>query len=178
MVSLRSRRGEAGASSLYLMIGAFVSTALLMTWLFFQAAPVEVAVVEGALVEEGDRATFVDLEDFAADPMAYAGIVIQLNGLTVESRIGSEAFFVVLPNSTAPYFVKMLPEGAGSGVEIQRNGGVSAVGTVYAMSDSASESWVASGGIAEGDRILADFALSFFEASGVTVTAEPPPEEN
>jgi len=160
------------------MIGAFLSTAGFMTWLFFQAAPVQVEVVEGAPVEEGDVATVVDLEDFAADPMAYAGTFIQLNGLTVQNSIGREAFFVVLPNQTDPYFVKMLPDVAESGVEIQRNGGVSTVGTVYAMSDSAADSWVASGGIAEGDRILADFALSFFEASGVTVTAEPPPEEN
>jgi len=160
------------------MIGAFVSTALLMTWLFFQAAPVEVAVVEGAPVEEGDRPILVDLEDFAADPMAYAGTFIQLNGLTVQGPVGREAFFVVLPNQTDPYLVKMFSEVVDGGVVVERNGGVSTVGTVYAMTDSVADSWVASGGIGESDKIVATFALSFFEASGVTITAEPPPEEN
>ena len=150
-----------------------------MAWLFVQAAPVEIEVVEGeeGTIEE-DLPTVVAIDVFGADPMAQAGVFIQLNGLPVQSLVGAQAFFVQVPNQLSPFLVKMVPGVVESGVVVESNARVSVVGTVHAMSDSTADAWVASGGIGEGDRILAIFAESFFEATGVTVVARPPPEDN
>ena len=159
-----------------LMVLAFLSVGGLMAWLFVQAAPVEIEVVEGNTLEE-DLPTVVATDVFGADPMAQAGVFIQLNGLGVVSLVGSEAFFTQVPNQGS-YLVKMLPGVAESGVVVESGARVSVVGTVHVMSDSVADSWVASGGIGEGDRILAIFAESFFEAVGVTVIARPQPEDD
>ena len=178
MVSLGSRRGEAGALSVYLMAGAFLSVAGLMAWLFVRAAPVEVEIVEGGPVMDKDTPTVVATDVFGANPMAQEGMLIRLNGLSVQSPVGSEAFFTQVPGHTSSYLVKMVPGVVTSGVVVEGGATVSVVGMVHLMSDSVADAWVASGGISEGDRILAIFAESFFEAAGVTVTAQPQPEGN
>ena len=178
MVSFGSRRGEAGALSVYLMAGAFLSAAGLLAWLFVRAAPVEVEVVEGSSVIEEDVPTVVATDVFGADPMAQAGMLIQLNGLGVQSLVGSEAFFTAVTGQSGPYLVKMAPEVVAGGVVVENRATVSVVGAVHTMSDSVADAWVASGGISEGDRILAVFAESFFEAAGVTVTVQPQPEDD
>ena len=178
MVSLGSRRGEAGALSVYLMAGAFLSVAGLMAWLFVRAAPVEVEIVEGGPVMDEDTPTVVATDVFGANPMAQEGMLIRLDGLSVQSPVGSEAFFTQVPGHTSSYLVKMVPGVVTSGVVVEGGATVSVVGMVHLMSDSVADAWVASGGISEGDRILAIFAESFFEAAGVTVTAQPQPEGN
>ena len=178
MVSFESRRGAAGVLSVYLMAGAFLSAAGLMAWLWVRAAPVEVEIVEGAPVTEEETPTVVATDVFGANPMAQAGMVIRLNGLSVQSPVGSEAFFAEVPGPSSSYLVKMVPGVVTSGVVVEGGATVSVVGMVHLMSDSVADAWVASGGISEGDRILAIFAESFFEASGVTVTAQPQPEGN
>ena len=178
MVSFGSRRGAAGALSVYLMAGAFLSAAGLMAWLWVRAAPVEVEIVEGGPVMEEDTPTVVATDVFGANPMAQVGMLIRLNGLPVQSPVGSEAFFTQVPGQANSYLVKMVPGVVTSGVVVEGGETVSVVGLVHAMSDSVADAWVASGGISEGDRILAVFAESFFEASGVTVTAQARPEDN
>ena len=176
MEAFGSRRGKAGAGAMPLMVLAFLSTGGLMAWLFVQAAPVEIEVVEGDSIVE-DLPTVVATDVFGANPMAQADVFIQLNGLGVVSLVGSEAFFTQVPGQGS-YLVKMLPGVVASGVVVENDATVSVVGTVHTMSDSVADAWVASGGIAEGDRILAIFAESFFEAAGVTVIARPQPEGN
>ncbi len=46
MEALGSRRGKAGAGAMPLMVLAFLSVGGLMAWLFVQAAPVEIEVVD------------------------------------------------------------------------------------------------------------------------------------
>ena len=168
MVSFGSRRGEAGALSVYLMAGAFLAAAGLMAWLFVQAAPVEVEVVEGGPVTEVHEATVVAVDVFGADPMAQADMLITLHGLPVLSLVGTQAFFLEVPNQSGPYLTKMLPEAL---VEVESGATVSVTGMVHAMSDSVADAWIYTGGLAEADRVLAVFAESFFEATEVTVSA-------
>ena len=175
MVSFGSRRGEAGSLSIYLMVGAFLVAGGFFAWLSVKAAPVDVAVVEEGPVE--NLATVVAIDVFGTNPLAQAGMLIQLDRLeVVGSLIGAEAFFVTVPNQANAYLVKMLPEVMANGGVLENNATVSLTGMVYAMSDSVADAWVASGGIPEGNRILAIFADSFFEASEVEVTAPPQPE--
>ena len=101
-----------------------------------------------------------------------------MRGLLVSSLVGSEAFFLAVPNQSGPYLGRMLPAVAESGVVVQSGATVSVTGRVYAMTDSVIDAWVASGAIAESDRILAVFAESFLELQGVRVTAEPQSDDN
>ena len=161
------------------MVGAFLVAGGFFAWLSVKAAPVDVAVVEEGPVENlATVATVVAIDVFGTDPMAQAGTVIQLHRLGVLSLIGAEAFFVAVPNQANAYFVKMLPEVVVNGGVLENNATVSLTGMVYTMSDSVADAWVASGGIGENDRILADFAESFFEASEVEVTAPPQPDND
>ena len=178
MVSFGSRRGAAGAGAMPLMILAFVSVAGLMAWLAVKARPVEVEVVEGEAVVEENMAMAVAADEFGANPMAHAGMLIEVRGLGVNSHVGAEALFLLVPGQANPYIVKMLPEVAANAEEIENSAIVAVTGRVYAMSDSVADAWVASGGIGEGDRILAIFAESFLEIEEITVLAPPPPEEN
>ena len=178
MASFGSRSGEAGARALPLMFAAFVVAGGFFTWLYFQAVPVEVEVVEGGVVEEV-MATVVAIDDFGVDPLAHAGMVIELHRLGVQSVLtGEEAFFVVVPNQPSGYLIKSSLEVVPIGGDLEFNATVSVTGMVHAMTDSVKDAWVASGAIQESDRILADFAESFLEARAVSVTAPPPPEDN
>ena len=161
------------------MVLAFLSAAGLMAWLRVKAAPVEVEVVEGdgvGIVEE-NMATLVANDVFGTNPMAQADMLIELRGLLVDGLQGSEVLFLEVPIQGS-YLTRMLPEVLASGVVVERGATVTVTGRVHAMSDSVADSWVASGGISEGERIVALFAESFFEAEEVTVTAEPDPDEN
>ena len=178
MVSFGSRRGEAGAGAMPLMVAAFLSAAGLLYWLSVNAAPVGVEVVEGVPVVNEIASTRVPINVFGTDPMAQAGKLIELPGLVVLSHVGPEAFFVQVPNQPSPYLARILPAVVADGVVVEDGATVSLTGRVYTMSDSVADSWVAGGGITEGNRILATFAESFFEAEEVTVTAEPRPGVN
>ena len=176
MVSFGSGRREAGSLSVYLMAGAFVVAGGFFAWLAVQAAPVDVEVVEGVTEE---LVLVVPIDVFGTDPMAQAGMVIELHRLGVQTvLIGEEAFFVMVPNQLSGYLIKMSPEVVPIGGDVEVNATISVTGTVYAMTDSVKDAWIASGSLAESERILADFALSFLEARAVSVTAPPPPDSN
>ena len=175
MVSFGSRKGEAGSLSVYLMVGAFLVAGGFFAWLSIRATPVEVVVEEEEAPVE-NLATVVATDVFGTNPMAQAGMVIQLNRLGVETLIGTEAFFVGASGLSSGYLVKMTSEMVVDGGVLEFGATVSLTGMVHAMSDSVADAWVASGGIGEGDRVLAEFAESFFEAGEVNVTAPPQPE--
>ena len=175
MVSFGSRKGEAGSLSVYLMVVAFLLVGGFFAWLSVRAAPVEVAVVEEGPIE--NLATVVAIDVFGTDPMAQAGMVIQLDRLGVQRLVGTEAFFVEASNLTN-YLVKMIPGVVASGGVLESGATVSLTGMVHVRTDSVIDAWVASGGIGEGDRILAEFAESFFEAQEVNVMAPPQPDNN
>ena len=174
MVSFGSRRGEAGSLSVYLMVGAFLVAGGFFAWLSVRATPLEVAVEEEEAPVE-NLATVVGTDVFGTNPMAQAGMVIQLHRLQVETLIGAEAFYVGASSLTG-YLVKMIPEVVASGGVLETGATVSLTGMVHVRTDSVVDAWVASGGIGEGDRILAEFAESFFEAGEVNVTAPPQPQ--
>lgn len=182
MASFGTRRGEAGALSLYLMIGAFLSAGALLAWLSVRAAPVEVEVVEGegGVQQEMAAAPVVDNEVFGTNPMAHEDMRIRLNGLLVANVLGPQAFQLEVPNQANPYLVRMLPDALRDDEVVEYLSTVSLIGSVHVMSDSVADAWVASGAIPEGQRIVAIFSESFLEVEEVDVTgqaeSEPDPQ--
>ena len=171
MASFGSRKGASGTGSLVLVIMTFVVVGGFLVWLNIQAAETEVAVVEDTSggSDEAASAPVVEAAVFGSDPMANSGGVFRINGLAVQSNVGSQAFFVEMPNQSGPYLVKMGPRVVADSVSVVSGSRVSVVGRVYAMSDSVADDWVASGAITENDRILATFAESFLEAVDIIV---------
>ena len=177
MASFGSRRGEAGSLTVYLMVGAFLVAGGFFFWLSIQAAPTEVVVVEGDEPVEQDMGAVVDAADFGMDPLAHAGMVIELHRLGVGTLLGAEAFMLNgIPNQSSGYLVKMSPGVVPIGGELLSGATVTVTGTVYAMADSLADAWVVSGGIEESNRLIAQFALSFIEVRAVSVTAPPQPD--
>ena len=177
MAPFGSRRGEAGSLTVYLMVGSVLLAGGFFFWLSVRATPVEVEVVEGVVAPEGAPATVVAIDAFGMDPLAHVGTVIELHRLGVAGTLGTEGFSVGVPNYPQ-YLIKMLPDVVPIGGDVEYGATVSVTGTVYAMSDSVADAWVASGAIGAGDRVIALFALSFLEARAVSVTAPPPPDPN
>ena len=175
MASFGSRRGAAGGLALPLMIFAFVLVGGFLAWLNQQARSQQVAVVED-LVGGVDLAAarVIATAAFGANPMAQRDVLIQVNRLLVQSLVGSQAFFVEVAGHAGPYLVKLGQEVVADSVVVPSGATVAVIGFVHPMTDSVADDWVASGGITEGDRILAIFAESFLEAADIIVVqAEP-----
>ncbi len=156
-----------------LMVATFVIIGGFLAWLNIQAAETEVEVVEEAAAGTGamDTAPIVDAGTFGSNPLAHTEGVVRINNLAVQSSVGTEAFFVEMPNHPGPFLVKMGARVLADNVSVSSGTAVSLVGHVYAMSDSVADDWVASGAITEEDRILATFATSFIEIVDIIVMA-------
>ena len=100
---------------------------------------------------------------------------IRIPGLEVASRLGDLAFWVQVPTQApdgtmlnTPYLVKMDTIVAGTiDVRLRAGDRVTVEGIVHEMTDSVLADWTAAGAIHEGNRIEAEFASSFLQASVV-----------
>lgn len=111
---------------------------------------------------EMPEATMVDAAALGADPAAYEGQMVRLNGVTAASMIGASAVFVELPTDPAPtaFLVRTdSPPAAGSMFDV--------VGTVTAITTATVDEWVSSGAISENDRMVVEFATHYLEATSV-----------
>ena len=115
------------------------------------AAPAmpEATVVEGAAL---------------ANPAAYNGQTIRVNGLQVNSQVGNSAVFVNLPTSPAPtpfliHFASPPVPAAGRTIDV--------VGTVTPVTPELVDGWVSSGAITENDRLMVEFASHYLESQAV-----------
>ena len=167
MAILGSRRGSAENLTLPLMIVAFLMVGGFLYWLNVNAKSAEVAIVEETPGEgSGASATTLSLQDFLANPEGQIDATVEVTGARIASRLGTQAFWI--GSDAAPYLVKMAPELAGAGIEILVESMVNIVGSVYMMSDSVLTAWDEQGVFSnEGDRIVAEFATSFLEATAI-----------
>jgi hypothetical protein len=162
---------------MYLMVGAFLMVGGFFFWLSIKATPVEVVVIEGEDPVEQSSAMVVPTDAFGMDPLAHAGMVVELSRLGVQNVLaGNKVFFVGVPGQGSGYLIRLLSEVVVIGGDLEFGATVSVTGTVYTMTDSVADAWVASGDLTESDRIQAIFALSFLEARAVSVTAPPQPD--
>lgn len=174
MWKLGSRRGAADSVTLVLMVVSFLAMGGLMYWLSKTAEPTQVEIPE----EEMESTTVVvAAADFGIDPMSHTVSDIRIPNLEVASRLGDFAFWVQVPTQApdgtmlnTPYLVKMDSTVAGTlDVRLRAGDRVTVEGVVFEMTDSVLADWTAAGAINEGNRIEAEFASSFLQASVVEV---------
>lgn len=167
-----SRRGATNLGT-PLMIVAFVVIGVFLWWLAQQAAAeraMQAAQEEAAAAEDTmPTVQTVPVGDIEVDATPYLGQQIRIAGTNVASLLGDQGFWLETPGGN-PFLVSKGPEVQAAGVNVTPGSRVTVVGTIHAMSDSVLTTWVDSGGIAEGDRIVAEFATHYLEADDVLVS--------
>lgn len=165
MSTASMERGFADKLALPLMVLAILALGGFLYWLNMTAEPTEVIIVEEE-PDEGSGAA-ISLDEFLANPEARAGEPIEVSGARVSSRLGTQAFWIGPDDS--PYLVKMAPSLVAAGGTVLVEQLVRLNGTVHSMSDSVLNAWQEMGAFSnEGDRIVAEFATSFFEVEEIT----------
>ena len=165
-----SRRGAANLG-MPLMIVAFLAIGGFLYWLNLQA---QADAASRAVVEEVPEetsplmGTLVSGQDLQTDPSPFEGVTVQVQGMTVASGMGSQAFWLELPNKN-PFLVYMSDAVTAEGITVTPGQVVSVSGVIHAMGDSVLNAWSAAGGIGEGDRLAAEFATHFLEAQQIQV---------
>jgi len=166
MATFGSRGGFAEKLSLPLMIISFLIVGGFLYWLNITAEPTEVAIVEEDVDAGSGASAILDMDDFLANPEGQIDAIVEVTGARVASRLGTQAFGI--GPDDRPYLVKMGPAVVEAGTQILVESLVNITGTVFMMSDSVLSSWDSLGVFSnEGDRIVAEFATSFLEASSV-----------
>jgi hypothetical protein len=119
----------------------------------------------------------IDLATFAADPESHEGHEIRLANVPVDSRMGTQGFWLKLPNQGL-YLVRGTAESTGS---VQAGQNVTVAGTVHAMGDSVVAAWIEEGTITADQEMEARYATSYMDAwyvsSGQQATAGAAQEE-
>jgi len=167
MAGNASRRGAVDMG-MVLMVLAFAVIGGFLFWLSGQAAlEREMAVVEDTTTDEPvDDVRTVTGEEIQMDATPFEGQEIRLPNFTVASLLGTQGFWLEMPNGN-PFLVSMSSEVMADGTTVSAGGTATVTGIVHAMSDSVLTAWTEAGSIAETDRIVAEFATHFLEAARV-----------
>ncbi len=175
MVDNASRRGAVDLA-LPLMLTAFVVIGGFMWWLKGQAAAeLELRLVMDTVTVEDDdfgTATTVPGADLQTDPTPFEGQNIRVAGLTVASALGTQGFWLQLPNRN-PFLVSMSEQVMAEGLDLSQGVPAIVIGVLYAVNDSVLTAWEGAGTITEGDKLAAEFATHFLEATEVVVGNAP-----
>jgi hypothetical protein len=148
------------------MVLSFIILGGFLYWLNITAEPTEVAIVEESSDEGSGASAILAVDDFLANPEGQLDAVVEVTSARVASRLGQQAFWI--GPDDRPYLVKMGPAVVEAGTQVLVESVVNIIGTVYMMSDSVLSSWDSLGVFSnEGDRIVAEFATSFLEATTI-----------
>jgi hypothetical protein len=148
---------------------AVLAVAVFLMWLAMTSEPSVIATVQedtteaagGGAIASGQVVTAAAFESGA---QGYIGQDIQLEGVTVTSKMGPEVLWIELP-SGAPYLVKT---DAATSSSLPAQAVVTIVGRVVAKSDSVLNAWEQSGAIQNaGHRAQAEYGTSFIEARAI-----------
>lgn len=167
MTDSGARRGAANFAPI-LMILSFVLMIAFLAWLGLTSEGTDaVAMQEDTVTEQADTvetgAMRVTADELRLNPENYEGETVRI-GAEVASAVGSEAFFLDLPQS--PFLVKMDSALVAEGREVP-DGEVVVTGVVRTMSDSIAAAWTEAGAIGEGEQPLVAFATHYIEARRV-----------
>ncbi|MCG6956318.1 MAG: hypothetical protein LJF04_10055 [Gemmatimonadetes bacterium] len=179
MAHKASRRGAVNLG-MPLMIVAFLIMLGFLYWLFLQsqAQKAEEAVqMQEAAAEKASTypdAASVTGGELQQDASPLVGKLVKVEPLSVASKLGTQGFWLNLPNNN-PFLVSLDDSLRADSISVQAGEKVMVVGTIRAMSDSAVNSWVSSGTIGEGDKLAAEFATHYLQAVHVQVMDEGVP---
>jgi hypothetical protein len=177
MADNASRRGATNLS-MPLMIAAVAVIGGFLFWLNGQTA-MEMAERQAtadsiAAAEEERRATpgvtTVAASALQMDATPYEGQRVRVEDLPVASTLGSQGYWLEMPNRN-PFLVSISDQVRNQGVTAEPGDLATVEGMVVAINDSVLTAWTEAGTIAEGDRLAAEFATHFIEASRLQVEA-------
>jgi len=174
-----SRRGAADLGT-PLMIVAFLVIGGFLFWLYRESEAEEQlrmqeAAEETARIEAEERRSrmLVDAQAIQMDASPWEGDTIIVEEQAVASSLGSQGFWMEMPNGN-PFLISLSDGVKQESLSLQNGQGTTVTGVVTAMNDSILTAWTESGAIAEGDRLAAEFATHFIEASDVELVELPP----
>ena len=174
MADNASRRGATNLG-MPLMILAFATIGGFLYWLNSQAeqdlAERQAYAYSVAAAEEAERnrPPLIDPERIQMDASGYEGRDIRLEAMPVASTLGTQGFWLEMPNGN-PFLMSMGADATVDGGEIQPGSvELDITGRVMAMNDSVLTAWTEAGAIGEGDRLAAEFATHFIEAQELVV---------
>lgn len=180
MADNASRRG-ATSSSMALMVLAFAVIGGFMYWLNGQASQ-EMAErqayadsVRAAEEEERNRPPMIDPERIQLDASGFEGQNIRLSGVPVASNLGSQGYWLEMPNGN-PFLISMASSVPVEGGPIDSGDEVEVTGQILAINDSVLTAWSSAGTVSDGDRLAAEFATHFMEVLELRVL--PDGDEN
>jgi len=177
MAENASRRGATDLG-MPLMILAFAVIGGFMYWLNGQAAAeralriVEDTVEADEGVYMGTAAT-IDPVNLQRDAAPYEGQEVRVVDLSVASMLGTQGFWLQLPNGN-PFLVSKSAALMAESPAVTPGELATVIGRVMTINDSVLSSWSGAGTIGDGDRLAAEFATHFIEATEVHVSPAPP----
>jgi len=170
MEQVERRKPRRGLAWLW-MILSLVMIAAFMAWLGLESKPTEITVQTGEQTEETGGVPVVPLDTFALNPDQYVGQDVRLQNVQAQSAMGKQAYWLDMPTQV-PFLLKVDSTLAADGVTMESGTRYNVSGRVVTMSDSVLDAWQQSGAIQnEGERMQAEFATAFLEASTVTRSA-------
>ena len=115
---------------------------------------------------QGHGPVEVDPADIQLDATPFEGQVITLRGLSVASNLGTQGFWLEMPNGN-PFLVVLNADLMAQGAMATVGQQPTVSGTVLAVNDSVLDAWSMAGTISEGDRLAAEFATHYMDAAQV-----------
>jgi hypothetical protein len=171
MADNASRRGATDLGMPLMLFAALVIGGFFY-WLSAQVrAERALEIVEDA-VPTGPSATPVSGLELEADASVFEGQHIIVSGLPVASLLGTQGFWMELPNRN-PFLVSFSQDLRADSVSVSMGERATVTGTVQTVNDSILNAWTESGSITENDRIVAEFATHFLEAERIRTTRGP-----
>jgi hypothetical protein len=117
------------------MILAFLAIGGFLYWLSMVSEPTEVVVPQ-----EDEVAQAVSLAAFAQAQLPYEGVLIRVDGVEVQSLLGTDGFLFAMPDGSA-YPVRLDPSLVSVGSPIEPGSQGMVVGRVQMMTDSIMSAW-------------------------------------
>jgi hypothetical protein len=164
-----SRRGAVDVG-MTLMVVAFAVIGGFMYWLAGQAAiENEIVITEEVTIEDPNSGVpAVDLAALEADATVHMDAAVRIAAAEVASVLGTQGLWIGTPSGN-PFLVSMSADVMAEGLALGMGDTISVVGMVNAMNDSTLTAWTGAETIGPNDRIVAEFATYFIEATSVRV---------
>jgi len=176
----KASRSGAANLGMPLMIVAFLAIFGFLYWLNLQGQALEAekqaAIREAAAADSAESdlgAISIEASQIQMDASPYEGQMVRLDSLPVASGLGSQGFWLEMPNKN-PFLVSMSDAVKADSVKVSSGEVVTVIGTIRVMSDSVLNAWSTVGSIGEGDRLAAEFATHYLDAARVRVDVGAP----